>query len=227
MKESPKKKVEKITAKLQKIFGEKKWKVHSDPLSELIATILSQNTSDTNSHRAYASLKSKFTTWDRVRRANIKSIAAAIKSGGLSEIKAQRIKNILGQIHLENNKLDLTFLKRWKTERIKTYLKRFKGVGDKTVACVLLFSLKRPVMPVDTHVLRVSKRLGLVPQKGDAGRAQQILEKLVPKNLFYQFHLDLIQHGRNTCKAAKPRCQNCILLKECDYGKKKPKKSHH
>jgi endonuclease-3 len=227
MKESPKKKVEKITAKLQKIFGEKKWKVHSDPLSELIATILSQNTSDTNSHRAYASLKSKFTTWDRVRRANVKSIAAAIKSGGLSEIKAQRIKNILGQIHLENNKLDLTFLKRWKTERIKTYLKRFKGVGDKTVACVLLFSLKRPVMPVDTHVLRVSKRLGLVPQKGDAGRAQQILEKLVPKNLFYQFHLDLIQHGRNTCKAAKPRCQNCILLKECDYGKKKPKKSHH
>jgi endonuclease-3 len=227
MKESPRRKVGKVAVKLQNLFGKRKWKVDSDPLSELIATILSQNTSDTNSHRAYASLKSKFETWDQVRKANVKSIANAIKSGGLSEIKAQRIKNILNRIHSENNKLDLTFLKKWKTDKIKTYLNRFKGVGDKTVACVLLFSLTRPVMPVDTHVLRVSKRLGLVPQKADANRTQQILEKLVPKNLFYQFHLDLIQHGRNTCKAGNPRCQNCILLKECYYGKKKLGKSNH
>lgn len=227
MKEPPRRKVGKIAAKLQNVFGQRKWRVHSDPLSELIATILSQNTSDTNSHRAYASLKSKFKTWDQLRRADVKSIAAAIKSGGLSEIKAQRIKNILGQIHSENNNLDLTFLKKWKTEKITAYLSRFKGVGDKTIACVLLFSLKRPVMPVDTHILRISKRLGLVPQKADASRTQQILEDLVPQNLFYQFHLDLIQHGRNTCKAANPRCQNCILLKECDYGKKKPSKSNH
>ncbi len=194
--------------------------VHSDPLSELIATILSQNTSDHNSHRAYASLRLRFKSWDQVRRANVRTIAAAIRSGGLADIKAQRIKSILLQIHQDNNATDLNFLKRWRTQRVREYLSKFKGVGEKTIACVLLFSLKKPVMPVDTHVLRVSKRLGLVTEKADAKRAEVILEELVPENKIYQFHLNLIQHGRNVCKAANPRCERCVLLENCAYAKK-------
>lgn len=214
------KRIKKLSLKLEKLYGRKRWKVHADPLSELIATILSQNTSDHNSHRAYFNLRSKFKTWDDVRNANKRSVAGAIRSGGLADIKAKRIKDILNQIYEENRDLDLDFLKRWKTDRIKAYLKSFKGVGEKTVACVLLFSLKRSVMPVDTHVLRVSKRLGLVPEKADAKKAETILEELVPENLVYQFHLNLIEHGRNICRAANPRCKKCVLLENCDYGRK-------
>ena len=214
------KRIKKLSLKLEKLYGRKRWKVHADPLSELIATILSQNTSDHNSHRAYFNLRSKFKTWDDVRKANKRSVANAIRPGGLAYIKAQKIKEILNQIHEENRNLDLSFLKRWRTERIKAYLRRFKGVGEKTVACVLLFSLRRPAMPVDTHVLRVSKRLGLVPEKADAKKAEIILEELVPENLVYQFHLNLIEHGRNICRAANPRCESCVLLENCDYGRK-------
>ncbi len=214
------KRIKNLSLKLEKLYGRKRWKVHADPLSELIATILSQNTSDHNSHRAYFNLRSKFKTWDDVRNANKRSVVNAIRSGGLADIKAKRIKEILNQIHAENRDLDLGFLKRWRTDRIKAYLRRFKGVGEKTVACVLLFSLKRPVMPVDTHVLRISKRLGLVPQKADARKAEIILEELVPKNLIYRFHLNLIEHGRNICKATNPRCESCVLLENCDYGRK-------
>jgi endonuclease-3 len=214
------KRIESISHQLEKIYGKKRWVVHSDPLSELIATILSQNTSDHNSHRAYASLKSRFKSWDQVRRANVRTIAAAIRSGGLADIKAKRIKDILNQIYQENVSLDFGFLKRWRTDKIKEYLRRFKGVGEKTIACVLLFSLERPVMPVDTHVLRVSRRLGLVFEKANAPRAEEILEELVPGKDIYQFHLNLIQHGRNVCKAANPRCERCVLIENCDYTKK-------
>jgi endonuclease-3 len=214
-------KVKSISHKLEGTYGRRSWRIHHDPLSELIATILSQNTSDHNSHRAFANLRSVFVTWDQLRSAKVKTIADVIRSGGLADVKARRIKAILNQIHGENHHLDLAFLKRWKTEKIKAYLRRFKGVGDKTIACVLLFSLKRPVMPVDTHVLRVSERLGLVPGKADAQKAEVILEGMVPPELIYQFHLNLIQHGRVTCKAANPRCDSCVLLGDCDYGKGK------
>jgi endonuclease-3 len=208
-----------ISTKLEKVYGKKRWRVHSDPLSELIATILSQNTSDHNSHQAYSNLRSKFKTWDLVRKAGVRRIADAIRSGGLADVKAKRIKDILHQIHRENGSLNLTLLKKWRTEKVKEYLKRFKGVGEKTIACVLLFSLKRPSMPVDTHVLRVSRRLGLVPEKADAERAEGLLEQLVPENVMYQFHLNLISHGRQICQAANPRCKECVLLENCDYGK--------
>jgi endonuclease-3 len=214
------KRIKSLSLKLERTYGKKRWKVHADPLSELIATILSQNTSDHNSHRAYFNLRSKFKTWDDVRNANKRSVANAIRSGGLADIKAKRIKDILNQIHEENRNLDLSFLKRWRTDRIKAYLRRFKGVGEKTIACVLLFSLRRPAIPVDTHVLRVSKRLGLVPRKADAKKAETILEELVPGNMVYQFHLNLIEHGRDICKATNPRCESCVLVENCDYTKK-------
>ena len=218
-----------LSPKLERVYGKKRWKVHGDPLSELIATILSQNTSDHNSHRAYFNLRSKFKTWDEMRKASVRKIADAIRSGGLADVKAERIKNILDQIHSEIHRFDekkkrtdinLDFLKRWRTEKIKDYLRKFKGVGEKTIACVLLFSLKRPSLPVDTHVLRVSKRLGLVPENIDAKKTEVFLEELVPKNLIYQFHLNLIEHGRKTCKATNPRCGSCVLLENCVYGKR-------
>jgi len=220
MKKDLQKRIRSLLLKLERSYGKKRWRVHADPLSELIATILSQNTSDHNSHRAYFDLRSKFKTWDQVRKARVRSVADTIRSGGLADVKAQRIKDILNQIYEENHNLDMNFLKKWRTERIKAYLRRFKGVGEKTVACVLLFSLRRPAMPVDTHVLRVSKRLGLVPQKTDSKAAEAILEELIPQNLIYQFHLNLIQHGRNMCKATNPRCESCVLLQNCNYGKK-------
>lgn len=204
---------------MEKEYGKKVWKVDADPLSVLIGTILSQNTSDNNSHKAFANLRSKFKSWDEVRKAKVKKIADTIRSGGLGEIKALRIKNILNQIYEENCNLNLSFLKRWRTDEIKSWLQRFKGVGDKTIACVLLFSLKRPAMPVDTHVLRVSKRLGLVPQNSNATKTEALLEKLIPKNLMYQFHLNLIAHGRMVCKATNPNCQDCVLFENCEFGK--------
>ncbi|UCB53543.1 MAG: endonuclease III [Candidatus Zixiibacteriota bacterium] len=221
MKKDLRKRIKSISLKLEKAYGRERWDVRADPLSELIATILSQNTSDQNSHRAYASLRSRFETWDQVRSANVRTIASAIRSGGLADIKAQRIKSILNQIHKDNRNLDLSFLKRWRTERIRDYLGAFEGVGEKTVACVLLFSLKRPVMPVDTHVWRVSRRIGLVPVKADAKRTEVILEELVPGKMIYQFHMNLIAHGRNVCKATNPRCEECVLLENCDFGGKR------
>ncbi|MGB7063343.1 MAG: endonuclease III [Candidatus Zixiibacteriota bacterium] len=221
MKEDLPRRTRSISLKLEKAYGKKRWKARGDPLSELIATILSQNTSDQNSHRAYSSLRSRFGTWDKVRRAKVRTIASAIRSGGLADVKAKRIKDILKRIHKENHNLNLSFLKRWRTERIKEYLSNFKGVGEKTIACVLLFSLKRPVMPVDTHVWRVSRRLGLVPVKTDAKKTEEILEGLVPGNMIYQFHMNLIAHGRIVCKATNPRCQECVLLENCDFGRKR------
>ena len=205
---------------LEKEYGKKVWKTHGDPLSVLIGTILSQNTSDNNSHKAFANLRSKFGNWDEVRKTKVKKIADTIRSGGLADIKALRIKNILNQIYEENRNLNLSFLKRWKTNKIKGRLRKFKGVGEKTIACVLLFSLRRPAMPVDTHVLRVSKRLGLVPQNLNATKAEALLEKLIPKNLIYQFHLNLIAHGRMVCKSANPLCCDCVLLENCEFRKK-------
>ncbi len=220
MKKDLEKRIKSLSLKLERTYGKKRWKIHTDPLSELIATILSQNTSDHNSHKAFSNLRSRFKTWDEVRKTRVRKIADTIRSGGLADVKAKRIKDILNQIYEENRNLDLSFLKRWRTEKIKAYLRKFKGVGEKTIACVLLFSLKRPAMPVDTHVLRVSKRLGLVQRKTDAQKAKTILEELVPENLVYQFHLNLIEHGRNICKATNPRCASCVLLENCDYRKK-------
>jgi len=213
------KKIKRLSDLLEKEYGKKAWRVHGDPLSVLIGTILSQNTSDNNSHKAFANLKSTFKDWDEVRKAKVKKVADTIRSGGLADIKALRIKNILSQIIEENGSLNLSFLKRWQTNKIKSWLRRFKGVGEKTIACVLLFSLNRPAMPVDTHVLRVSKRTGLVSQNSNAAQAEVLLEKLIPKNWIYQFHLNLIAHGRMICKPANPLCQDCVLLENCEFGK--------
>ena len=209
-----------LTNSLEKEYGKKYLKPSFDPLSELIATILSQNTSDHNSHRAFRNLKSSFKSWEELRKAPQNKVIRSINIGGLEKIKAIRIKKILDQIYKERGNLSLSFLKKWDTEKIRGYLSQFVGVGDKTIACVLLFSLGRPVLPVDTHILRVSKRLGLLSVKSDSKKAHQILQKIIPPNLVYPFHLNLIEHGRKTCSARIPHCGDCVLLKICEFKDK-------
>ncbi len=208
-------KIRKIARILEREHGPKTWSKRHDPLSQLIMTILSQNTTDTNSQRAFQSLKEQFPDWLQVHQAQVQDVAKAIRCGGLAQIKAHRIKEVLAQICREHADCDLSFLRDWPTERIKVFLAQFAGVGEKTIACVLLFALNRPVMPVDTHVLRVSRRLGLMPPQTRAGKAHQLLQAAVPKDLVYPFHLNLIQHGRMTCKARNPACDRCSLSREC------------
>jgi len=200
---------------LQRTYGLRSWQPEEDILSQLIKTILSQNTSDTNSLRAFHRLRERYPAWHEVHRATRFQVADAIRSGGLADIKAGRIKKILTQIYRECPDGDLTFLESWTTDRIRQYLRRFEGVGEKTIACVLLFAMGRPVMPVDTHVRRVSQRLGLIPPKTDAIAAHRLLQEAVPPSLVYSFHLHLIEHGRKLCRARKPLCRQCPLRKDC------------
>jgi len=212
-------KIERIDRRLLEAYGKPKRKRRREALDELILTILSQNTTDTNSHRAYENLKSRFKGWEEVRKAPTALLEETIKVGGLGGIKAPRIKRILEEVKNGNGSYDLSFLRKWRTDKVFSYLMGFQGVGEKTAACVLLFSLGRPVMPVDTHILRVSKRLGLVEEDDTPSSTQEELNRLVPKTAIYRFHLNLIRHGRLICKAQNPRCEVCFLRRNCRWYK--------
>lgn len=186
-----------------------------DPVSELVQTILSQNTSDTNSWRAFESLQAAFDNWEAVSVASVGEISATIKSGGMNEIKARYIKQVLDEIKKQRGELDLNFLREPALEDAREWLKRLPGVGTKTANCVLLFSLGKPALPVDTHVLRVAKRLGLVALSASADKATMLLEGMIKPERVYQFHVLLIEHGRRTCKAQRPRCIECTLAEIC------------
>jgi len=188
-----------------------------DPLSELILTILSQNTADTNSGRAYDSLRERFPTWEAVLGADPADLAETIHIGGLANIKAPRIQEILRQLQEERGSLSLDFLADIPVADAREYLTSLHGVGPKTAACVLLFALRKPVFPVDTHVHRVTRRLGLIPQKATPEKTGLLLEEMVPEEVYYPFHVNLIRHGRAVCKAGRPRCEACPIAQECDY----------
>ncbi len=190
-----------------------------DPLDALVATVLSQNTSDANSERAFARLKSRFGSWGDVRMADVGEIAEAISCGGLARVKAARIKRMLERIHSEHGSDSLAFLEGWDTEAARRYLASFEGVGPKTAACVLLFGCGRPVFPVDTHILRVAKRLGLVDERADAGSAHESLGRAVPPELAHSLHMNMIAHGRRRCRPRNPRCDGCSLAPECGFRK--------
>lgn len=207
-----------IVQLLAEEYGNITWHSRAAPLSELIMTILSQNTSDHNSRRAFDSLLSRFGSWDAVAESSVEDIAEAIKLGGLSKVKAPRIKLILQQIESQRGSLDLMFLKKMPVAEAKTWLRHLPGVGPKTAACVLLFSLRKPVLPVDTHILRVAKRLGLIDSRVSAEKAHEILGDMVPARDVYRFHILMIEHGRRICKAQRPRCRECVLLKICPTG---------
>lgn len=188
------------------------------PLSELVLTVLSQNTSDVNSHRAFDNLISRFTHWQELLHADESEIAGAIKVGGLGNIKAPRIKAILAEILKRTGDFDLGFLARLPMEKAMDWLESLPGVGPKTAACVLLFSLDMPALPVDTHVLRVSQRLGLVARPVTAEKAQQRLQDMLRPAEVYSFHVYLIAHGRTICTARQPRCGPCLLNARCPSG---------
>ena len=194
-----------------------------DPLDGLILILLSQATSDVNCDRAFGSLKQRFPTWEEARLAPVGEIADTIRSGGLANQKAARIKQILQQIWEESGSLDLAWMHAAESAECVSYLQKFKGIGPKTVACVLVFFLGKPAFPVDTHVHRLTKRLGWVPAKASAEAAHSALEKLVPDACKLDLHVNLISHGRAVCRAegnGGPRCGECVILKNCNYGKK-------
>jgi len=191
-----------------------------DPLSQLINTILSQNTSDVNRDRAYQTLRSRLPTWEQVRTASVTAIEDAIHTGGLAAIKAPRIKSVLERIKSERGDLSLDFLLDQPVAQARDWLTSLKGVGHKTAACVLLFAMHKPAFPVDTHVHRVTRRLGLVPEKSSTKRTCELLEAMVAPELYYAFHLNLIAHGRQVCKSHRPRCYACTIEDLCDFRDK-------
>lgn len=195
------------------------WHVSQPAIDELILTVLSQNTNDRNSGEGFRRLKERFADWGEVEKAPARAVASAIKVSGLSRIKSKRIKAILRRIREERGSYSLDFLRNWTAERANDYLRAIPGVGPKTAACVLIFSFGKPVFPVDTHILRVSKRLGILDEKTNAEAAHELLQAAVPKELTYPLHLLMIRHGRDTCHALKPDCPKCILLRTCPFGK--------
>ena len=186
-------------------------------VDELILTILSQNTSDANSFAAFDALRKKYPTWDKVAKANVRGVADAIRVGGLAPQKAPCIKAILNEINKERGSYNIEHIRDMSMEEGIEYLLHFKGVGLKTASCVMLFSLGKPAFPVDTHVLRVSKRLGIIGPKDTADKATRVyIEYTKPKDR-YKFHFDIIHFGREICHSRNPECGRCKLRKSCLY----------
>jgi endonuclease-3 len=208
-----------IVQNLERAYGvpENRW-AGSDLLDMLVSVVLSQATSDTNSRRTFAELKRRYPTWDAALRAREASIAAAIKSGGLANQKARVIKNLLRQIRDQHGSLDLSFVEGMSNAEAVEYLSRFRGIGPKTVACTLLFACGREVFPLDTHIFRVLRRVGLVPAKCSDARAHEMLNRVVPAGKFYSLHVNLIRHGRKICRPRDPLCERCPIVEYCDYG---------
>ena len=207
--------IEKVTELLEGEYGHQEWQPSGEPVGVLIGTVLSQNTSDINSKRALDSLLATFGSWEVVARVPVEHIAQAIKSGGLYRIKAVRINQILNEIEEEQGCISLDSLKAMSMSEAKEYLLHFPGVGQKTASCVLLFALGRPCLPVDTHVFRVAKRLGLIDSRVSVEKAHGILQVQVPPSKVYQFHLHMIEHGRRVCRGRQPRCGDCVLKERC------------
>jgi endonuclease-3 len=180
--------------------------------------VLSQNTTDANSGRAYEMLRERFATWDGVAAADARTIASAIKVGGLGRIKAKRIKKVLRTVSRERGRLDLGFLRGMSTDEVLGYLQRFEGVGLKTAACVALFGLGRDVIPVDTHVHRVVGRLGVVGHPRDRAVTFDAMRAAAPPELALSIHVNLIHLGREYCRPANPRCRDCPLATVCEHA---------
>ena len=209
---------ERIPLILEKLGRTTRRPVHArrmSPLDSLMLTVLSQNTTDANSGRAFERLKARFPTWQDVLKARPQQIADTIRSGGLAEIKSGRMKQILGRIEQDQGRLDLSLLRRMSVAEVREYLLSLPGVGRKTAAVVMLFSLGMPTFPVDTHVLRVSRRLGLIPPRTTMDQAHDLFDQMLKTEQMLDLHLGLIRHGRTVCIARRPRCPICVLLDLC------------
>jgi endonuclease-3 len=207
--------IREILKRLRKAYGPLDPGRRLDPLEELILTILSQNTSDVNSGRAWESLRARFPTWEGLASARPREVETAIRAGGLARIKAPRILAVLREIRRREGSFDLSWMEGASDEEVEAYLTSLPGVGPKTVAVVMAFSLGRPALPVDTHVHRVATRLGFIPPGMPADKAHRALAELVPPRMRVEMHVGLINHGRAICKAGRPRCEDCVLSDLC------------
>jgi endonuclease III len=204
-----------IERRLDDYFGVIKPDIRNDPISELVGTILSQNTSDLNSERAFLALQERFPTWEGILAADDAEIIEAIRAGGLAQVKGPRIKQVLRRIADDRGEISLDFLTDLPPSEARAYLLSLPGVGVKTAACVQVFACGQPSLPVDTHVHRLAIRLGLIPPGTNAERAHDLLEAMVPPERHYSAHVHLIRLGREICKAQRPRCPECPLLEIC------------
>ena len=187
-------------------------------IDELVMTVLSQHTSDANAARAFATLKERFPAWEHVLHAPTEEIADAIRAGGLADQKAPRIRQILAEIEGREGALDLARLNELDDQAVDEYLVSLPGVGPKTAACVLTFSMGRAAFPIDTHVHRIVRRLGWIERKQSADAAHRRLTPRIPPEIRYELHMALIHHGRTICKARAPRCSECVLFDVCEEG---------
>jgi len=204
-----------IVDRLEAAYGKAVLRTRRPALDELVLTILSQNTSDRNSEHAYARMRERFPTWEDVRDAPEAELVEALRPGGLAVQKAPRIQAALRDL----DRLDLEWLGGLPADEAMRWLVALPGVGPKTASCVLLFSLDVPVMPVDTHIHRIALRVGLIPAGTTADAAHALLTEMTPPDRMLEAHLLLIRHGRTTCTARRPRCEECVLLDLCDYGR--------
>ena len=210
----------KIHNTLLQAFGEPIWRNPLPAIDELVSTILSQNTNDVNRDRGFIALRAKLPTWESVRDADAEDVIAAIRPAGLANQKGPRIQQVLRAITEERGSLDLNFLAGLPVEEARAWLTKFNGVGPKTAAIVLCFSLNMPAFPVDTHIYRVSGRTGLRPEKMTVEQAHPHLESVFPPETYYAAHLNLIRLGREICGARKPNCPKCPIIKLCEYKDK-------
>jgi len=210
----------KIHKTLLAAFGEPIWRNPLPAIDELVSTILSQNTNDIHRDRGFNALRAKFPTWEAVRDAKVEDVIAAIKPAGLANQKGPRIQQVLRAITEERGSLNLDFLAAMPVDEARAWLTKFNGVGPKTAAIVLCFSLNMPAFPVDTHIYRVSGRIGLRPEKMTVEQAHPYLESIFPPETYYAGHLNLIRLGREICGARKPNCPQCPIIKLCDYKNK-------
>ena len=209
----------KIHERLLEFYGEPVWRNPLPAIDELVSTILSQNTNDINRDRAFNALRAKFETWEEVRDAPMNDVLEAIRPAGLANQKGPRIEQVLKAITKERGSLDLSFLKILSVNDARDWLTKFNGVGPKTAAIVLCFSLDMPAFPVDTHIYRVTGRIGLRPEKMTVEQAHPHLESLFPPETYYAAHLNIIRLGREICTARRPYCEKCPIIKLCDFGR--------
>jgi endonuclease-3 len=205
-----------VHKRLLQVYGEPR-RGERNPIAALVSTILSQNTNDVLRDRAYRRLRDRFPTWEQVRDAPADEIAEVIRVAGLSRQKSVRIKRALQRIAEERGELSLGFLQEMAVEEAKQWLTSIKGIGPKTAAIVLLFALGMPAFPVDTHVHRLSRRIGLIGKTTSREKAHDDLESMLPEKLYYPFHINLIRHGREICTARVPKCEICVVNDLCDY----------
>jgi endonuclease-3 len=234
----PRRRVIAIRDRLREMYGRPRNEPHSDPVHELVLTILSQNTSDTNRDAAYAGLRARFGSWAAVRDAPTAEVEEAIRRGGLAPTKAPRIQAVLREISGLNNArtspsaqsgepFELDWLRDAPRDAALDYLMDLPGVGRKTAACVLIFSFDRPEIPVDTHVHRVGGRLGLFRAKASFDEAHDEMRRITPPEDAYEFHMNLIAHGRRLCRPARPRCEECALSRMCPYRREQLAADRH